>query len=213
MKPKRYKILSAGIKWMVVVALGYFIVLLTYHICQGPDRCLDLGDGYAICHFPGRLYYWPPEYHYSMLGLLEQDAIGLLTTDEWIIGKTENYWFAVDKKNRRIYYPLDSEEEVKKAKEYLPVVEEKIRHTYCPLDSEEEVKKIAGLDFSPSDMMTEFPRLSFWWPSHEYKFKTASIFGFTGIVGVGYVIIVFSFVMMRRAQKRRRKLRNGTNIA
>lgn len=202
MKPNHYKILSISLKWVLVVALGYILLIITYHIGQGVDRSLDLGHGYVIGNFPGHLYYWPPGQPLSMLGLLDQHVVGLLATDRWIIGETRNYWFAVDKKSRHIYYPLSSEEEVREIKKYLLAVDKKSRHIYCPLSSEKEVREITGLDFLPSELMTEFPPLSFWWPSpYEYKFETT--IPLVCKVGTGYVIIVLLVTIVRRIYRRR----------
>jgi hypothetical protein len=207
--PNHYKILSVSFKLGLVVALGYILLITTYQIGQGVDRCLDLGHGYVICDLPGHLYYWPPGQPLSMFGLLNQDIVGLLATDRWIIGKTREYWFAVDKKNHCVYYPVSCEKEVMEIEKYLFAVDEKGRHVYYPLDSEKEVKEIAGLDFLPSELMMKFPPISFWWPSpYEYKFKTTT--SLVCKVGAGYVIIVMLVAMVHHTYRRRQKIKSKT---
>jgi len=204
MKPNHYKILLTGLKWGFIVALGYILLLATYLFVQR-EPALDLGDGYAAGDLPGHIYYWPPGMPCSMIGLVDEQIEGVLVKDMWIIGKTRSYWFAVDKKHHRIYYPLSSEKEViGTSREYWSAIDKEILHTYYPLGSEEEVKKIAGFDFSPSEMMTKFPPLSSWWPSpYAYKFETVRLVYY---VGAGYVTIVFLVTIVRRFYRRRRKL-------
>jgi hypothetical protein len=202
MKPNHYKILSISLKWVSIVALGYVLLIITYHISQGPDRCLNLGDYYAIGHFPGHLYYWLPGKPRNLIGLVDEPVEGLLVKDNWIVGKTRSYWFAIDKKSHRIYYPLSSEKEViGTSREYWPAIDKEILHTYYPLGSEEEVKKIVGFKFSPSEMMTKYPEQSFWWSFlYEYKFETVQLVYY---VGAGYAIIVFLVTIVRHVHRHR----------
>jgi hypothetical protein len=206
MKVSFYKTLLGSLKWVFIVALGYILLIITYHISQGPDICLDLGDGYVVGNLPGgRLYYWPPGKPRSLIGLVDELVEGFFVKDMWIVGKTRSYWFAVDKKHHRIYYPLSSEKDViGTSREYWPAIDKEILHTYYPLGSEDEVKKITGLVFSPSEMMTKFPSLSVWWPSpYVYNFETIRLVYY---VGAGYVIIVLLVTIVRRIYRRRHKL-------
>lgn len=179
MKLKLYKVLFYSLKLSFFIVVGYILLIVTYQICQGPDRCLDAGDNYVIGDLPGHLYYWPRGKPRSMIGLLDEKVEGFWVSGTWVVGKTKNYWFAVNKDSHDIYYPLISET---------------------------DVKNISGLDFSSTDLMTKFPSLSFWWPSsYEYKFETTSIFGFLGIVGVGYIIAIIVVFILCSAWKRRNK--------
>jgi hypothetical protein len=213
MKPNYYKILSISLKWALIIAVGYFLARLTSEICQGPDRVLDAGHDYVVGDLPGHLYYWPHGKPLSMIGLLDEKVEGFLFRNKWIVGKTRNYWFAVDKKAHRVYYPLPfTPEKEKELQEFAEFINTK--HIYYPIASdpnaaEKEIKKITGLDFSSSDLLTKFPPISIWWPSpYVYQFPT-SILGI--YVGAGYAIIVFLVIMVRRVLRHRRKLRANTS--
>ena len=172
-----------SMRWVFVVALGYILLNVTYQCVQGPDRVLDAGHDYVVGDLPGHLYYWPPGKSHSMIGLFDEKIEGFLIVDTWIVGKTKNDWFAVEKKGHQIYYPLPSEK---------------------------EVKKITGLDFSSSELMTRFPKLSVWRPSpHEYTFEITR--RYVGYVGLGYVLMVLLITIVRCTHRRRNKLHIDTS--
>jgi hypothetical protein len=64
------------------------------------------------------------------------------------------------------------------------------------MTAEKEIKKITGLNFASSDLMTKWPASLWWPPPYEYVFPPAATI--VPIVGVGYVIIVFLFIKVRR---------------
>jgi hypothetical protein len=215
MKTKHYKIVSISFKWIFVVALGYLLILLTFQVFQGPERCFDVGRGYIIAEWPGPLWYWPPKAPKEcrgMTNLLDAYIEAFMVADPWLIGRTRNGWFAVDKKAHHIYYPLpftpEKEEELQALAEFT-----NIHHIYYPIASdpitaEKEIKKITGVNFLSSDLITERPT-SFWWPwTYGYKPHVRDTIVY---IGTGYVIIVFLVIIVRRALRCRRKLRTDTS--
>ena len=171
MKPKQYKILSVNLKWFLVVALGYLLVLLTFQIFQGPERLFDVGDGYIIAEWPGPLWYWPPKEYPRTINLLDAYVEAFMVADPWLIGRTSNGWFAVEKKKGGIYYPLSSEN---------------------------QAKKITGIDFSSSDLITERP-WSFWWPwTYGYKHRQTIVFIGGGYAIIVFLITIVRRTYRRR---------------
>lgn len=98
--------------WAVIgslwVGLGYILVLATFRFCQGPEPTFDLGNGYHLLNWPGVLVRLKSVESGGYESLLPHKVTALYVKAPWVIGKTEDAWFAVDTAERKTYYPLES---------------------------------------------------------------------------------------------------------
>ena len=97
-------IIIAAIAWKPLTSLVF-----TFYC--GLDPRFDVGGGYEIW-FPGYLVYFEPEKDIEdqmPLRLIYPETIEKVTlVDNWIIGSTVKGWFAVDKSQNNLYYPINT---------------------------------------------------------------------------------------------------------
>lgn len=161
-------------KIFLIVFVGYFLALVVFCFCQGPDGAYDLGDGYQLNGWPGRLldytYWWSFEYRNQAV-TLEDRVTAYYVRTPWVVGKTEkDKWFVIQKEKHEIHYPIEKPE---------------------------EAGKIAGLVIKESDMITD--PVSFWFPRHEVvqpHTKRAVI-----IFSVIYIAAVLVIYKIKRGRK------------
>lgn len=138
------------LKMVFVGIIWYILVFLGFHISQGPERQFALGDRYCMLNFPGRVVRWRSEeeikkdprgpFPERLEVVISQKVTAFVTKEPWVIGKTEKGWFALNTQTHKKHYPCLSES---------------------------EVKMISGLNFSSSDLITNYPTSSFFPSSYE----------------------------------------------
>jgi hypothetical protein len=121
-------VLSSVAGLCLVLLIWNPVVSATFELAQGQDPSFDLGDDYEMCG-PGRtIIYWRSRENFERDRIIHPEAtLEFALQGPWIIGRTEKGWFAIQKKNHEVHYPV----------------------------SKDQLETVTGLDISSSDMETD----------------------------------------------------------
>jgi hypothetical protein len=166
------KTLWGFVKLVVCLAIGYFLMIFTYDVSQGPNFFIDMGNGYFIGSWPGILTYWKPEENKGFENPLPDEIEAFNIQGPWVVGKTRVAWFALQTSKHELHYPLASEV---------------------------EVSRIIGRHVTESDLVTEpFPIFAPWRYQRTLPWTPPCV----SFVVVIYFIFMTIFFLKRRHSKR-----------
>jgi len=99
---------------LVGIFIGNFLINITFNLNQGPERIYEIGNGYEIFGWPphgGYLVYWKSGDESEYERIVYPEKISEFSFDKnWIFGKTNNGWFAVNKNTHTVdLYPTEEE--------------------------------------------------------------------------------------------------------
>jgi hypothetical protein len=91
----------------VVLLMWQPLVNITFQVAAGQDPDFHLGGNYIMTH---RLIY----YAYSQVGaefhdldrIIDQPVSEFAFSDPWLVGKTKEGWFAIQKQTHAVHYPV-----------------------------------------------------------------------------------------------------------
>lgn len=108
MKKITKNILRIG--WLLF-GIGPIVFLLM--VFEGPDRHYYLDRNYQIWGWPGWIMKYDCEYNsFTEPVELDSKVTAFAITDRYIIGKTSQCYFAIDKNNSKVWYPYQSQKEL-----------------------------------------------------------------------------------------------------
>jgi len=100
-----------------------FVSGFAWLVCQAPDSTFILDSDYVLWHWPGRLMRLKPTYwdDIKVMGveyidpLRDYDVNSFAVIDEFIVGRARRGWFAINRQTHEVWYPYESQEELKSA--------------------------------------------------------------------------------------------------
>jgi hypothetical protein len=104
------------------------VVNATFELAQGQDPSFDLGDDYEMWGPARTIIRWRSRDNFEWDRIIHPEAtLEFALQGPWIIGRTEKGWFAIQKKNHEVHYPV----------------------------SKDQLETVTGLNISSSDMETD----------------------------------------------------------
>jgi hypothetical protein len=110
-------LMIVGRATMGVIAIALIwspLVNMTFSFAQGPDPRYALGGNYELWYRPpwgssGGIVYWPSEEE-PPEHMISQPVLEFAMNDPWIIGRTEEGWFGINKESHDVYYPQSKDQ-------------------------------------------------------------------------------------------------------
>jgi hypothetical protein len=85
-------------------------------VYEGPDRVYRLDSNYQMLGWPGWIMRYDPVYEVHTDPVrLESAVTGFAVLDQYIVGKTSDKWFAIDRLTHEIFSPHTSIADLEKA--------------------------------------------------------------------------------------------------
>jgi len=112
----------------IILPFWYVFVNLVFAFSLGQDPNFDLGDNYIVTH---RLLYYRSKAeagYYIEERVIDDPIVEFAFSGPWLVGKTNNGLFAIQRKTQELHYPL----------------------------AKDQLQTVTGLDTSSLDMETDF---------------------------------------------------------
>jgi len=106
-------ILRFTIGLIIVLLIWIPITNFVFVVAQGQDPSFDLGSGYEMRGPKLIITYWPKTERYDSLWqkiIHPGPILEFALRDIWIIGRTEEGWFAINKESHQVHYPRTKEQ-------------------------------------------------------------------------------------------------------
>jgi len=117
---------GVAIKMVKVVLLVLWLIIwlnvsvFAWLVCQGPDEGYRIDSDYVLWNWPGTLIRLKPG-RYNNEQIIEyvdvlqspRKVIALGVVGDFVVGKTTDGWFAVNRENHRVWHPYSSQAELK----------------------------------------------------------------------------------------------------
>ncbi len=100
--------------WLIVCGFALLV-------CEGPEQMYILDPNYQLWRWPGTLIRLEPpptgEIGFEYINVLETDSRinAFAVLDEFVVGKTTDGWFAVNRETHRVWYPYPLQEALESA--------------------------------------------------------------------------------------------------
>lgn len=105
---------------MIRLIVGVVVVLviwrplrnIAFTFAQGQDWAFDLGDSYELAGPGLHIIYWPSEERENVgpEKVIPGPVVEFALSGPWIIGRTGDEWFAVNKRTHQVHYPRTKEQ-------------------------------------------------------------------------------------------------------
>jgi len=85
------------------------VVTTTFIIGQGqdPPDAYDMGNNYEIWWL-GFVHHWVSQWDFDVVTVIDDIVEEFTLADDWLIGRTEKSWFAINKKTHEVHNPISS---------------------------------------------------------------------------------------------------------
>lgn len=102
--------LGAVITVVLILVVWKQVVTSAFMLAQGQDPAFDMGDKYEMMH--RRVWYVDVRGRHGeqVQNVLGERVIEFALTGPWLLGRTQEGWFAIQKKRQQVHYPIPKEE-------------------------------------------------------------------------------------------------------